>query len=109
MQNSNSIQASWGAHEVEAACSSCAHNEVSRHLQFCSTHSKLRRLLTDRTSIARAMVLKWLWSADLGRHEIRLAIIEKKRKDYVFQRQFIEKPSILPGCPVARHHTSPYL
>ena len=25
---------------------------------------------------------------------------EKKRKDYAFRRQFIEKPSIIPGCPV---------
>jgi len=24
---------------------------------------------------------------------------EKKRKDYAFRRQFIEKPSIIPGCP----------
>ena len=23
---------------------------------------------------------------------------EKKRKDYVFRRQLIEKPSIIPGC-----------
>ena len=28
---------------------------------------------------------------------------EKKRKDYAFPRQFIEKPSILPGCPVSVH------
>ena len=26
---------------------------------------------------------------------------EKKRKDYAFRRQFDEKPSIIPGCPVA--------
>jgi len=25
---------------------------------------------------------------------------EKKRKDYAFRRQFIEKPSIIPGCPL---------
>jgi len=25
---------------------------------------------------------------------------EKKRKDYTFPRQFNEKPSITPGCPV---------
>ncbi len=25
---------------------------------------------------------------------------EKKRKDYAFRRQFNEKPSIIPGCPV---------
>ena len=34
----------------------------------------------------------------------RLAVlqvpVEKKRKDYAFQRQFNEKPSIIPGCPV---------
>ncbi len=24
---------------------------------------------------------------------------EKKRKDCVFQRQFSEKPSVIPGCP----------
>ncbi len=28
---------------------------------------------------------------------------EKKRKDYAFPRQFIEKPSIIPGCPVSVH------
>ena len=28
---------------------------------------------------------------------------EKKRKDYAFLRQFIEKPSIIPGCPVSVH------
>ena len=27
---------------------------------------------------------------------------EKKRKDYAFWRQFNEKPSITPGCPVKR-------
>ena len=26
---------------------------------------------------------------------------EKKRKDYAFRRQFNEKPSIIPGCPVS--------
>ena len=26
---------------------------------------------------------------------------EKKRQNYAFRRQFIEKPSIIPGCPVA--------
>ena len=26
--------------------------------------------------------------------------LEKKRKDYTFRRQFNEKPSIIPGCPV---------
>ncbi len=26
--------------------------------------------------------------------------LEKKRKEYAFRRQFIEKPSIIPGCPV---------
>ncbi len=26
-------------------------------------------------------------------------ILEKKRKDYAFRRQFNEKPSIIPGCP----------
>jgi len=25
---------------------------------------------------------------------------EKKRKDYAFRRQFNEKPSVIPGCPV---------
>ncbi len=25
--------------------------------------------------------------------------LEKKRKDYAFQCQFNEKPSIIPGCP----------
>ena len=25
--------------------------------------------------------------------------LEKKRKDYVYQCQFNEKPSIIPGCP----------
>ena len=35
----------------------------------CSISSKLQGLLTDRTYIACAMVLKLLWSADLGRHE----------------------------------------
>jgi len=25
---------------------------------------------------------------------------EKKRQDYTFWRQFNEKPSIIPGCPV---------
>ncbi len=27
------------------------------------------------------------------------ALLEKERKDYAFQRQFNEKPSITPGCP----------
>ena len=27
---------------------------------------------------------------------------EKKRKDYAWQRQFNEKPSIIPGCPVPK-------
>jgi len=27
--------------------------------------------------------------------------IEKKRKGYAFQRQFNEKPSTIPGCPVS--------
>jgi hypothetical protein len=31
------------------------------------------------------------------------ADIEKKRKDYTFRRQFNEKPSIIPGCPVCRY------
>jgi len=26
---------------------------------------------------------------------------KKKRKDYAFQHQFNEKPSIIPGCPMA--------
>ena len=26
-------------------------------------------------------------------------LLEKKRKDYAFRRQFSEKPSIIPGCP----------
>jgi len=30
-----------------------------------------------------------------------LLAAEKKRKNYAFQRQFNEKPSILPGCPDA--------
>ncbi len=25
--------------------------------------------------------------------------LETKRKDYTFRRQFIGKPSIIPGCP----------
>ena len=29
---------------------------------------------------------------------------EKTRKDYAFRRQFNEKPSIIPGCPVAGWH-----
>jgi len=33
---------------------------------------------------------------------------EKKRKDYAFRRQFIEKPSIIPGCPVLRHANHTY-
>ena len=33
------------------------------------------------------------------RSVIRLLCLEKKRKDYIFRRQFIEKPSIIPGCP----------
>jgi hypothetical protein len=28
-----------------------------------------------------------------------MCLTEKKRKDYAFQRQFNEKPSIIPGCP----------
>ncbi len=27
------------------------------------------------------------------------AVLEKKRKDYAFWRQFNEKPSVIPGCP----------
>jgi len=29
---------------------------------------------------------------------------EKKRKDYAFWRQYIEKPSIIPGCPVIKRY-----
>ena len=28
-----------------------------------------------------------------------LVLEKKKRKDYAFRRQIIEKPSITPGCP----------
>ena len=28
-----------------------------------------------------------------------LSLMEKKRKDYAFRRQFDDKPSIIPGCP----------
>jgi len=31
---------------------------------------------------------------------------EKKRKDYAFRRQFVEKPSIIPGCP--EQYNTPY-
>jgi len=31
---------------------------------------------------------------------------EKKRKDYAFWRQFIEKPSIITGCPVTTSEPS---
>jgi len=27
---------------------------------------------------------------------------KKERKDYAFRCQFIEKPSIIPGCPVSQ-------
>ncbi len=33
-------------------------------------------------------------------HEVQAS--EKKRKDYTFRRQFNEKPSIIPGCPVVQ-------
>ena len=33
-------------------------------------------------------------------------MIEKKRKDYAFCRQFNEKPSIIPGCPGACCYSS---
>ena len=33
--------------------------------------------------------------------------IEKKRKDYAFRHQFIEKPSIILGCPVRHPYRSP--
>ena len=33
---------------------------------------------------------------------------EKKRKDYAFRRQFIEKPSIILGGPVATAKTEVY-
>ena len=36
-----------------------------------------------------------------------LVPIEKKSKDYTFQRQFDEKPSIIPGCPGPT--TRPYM
>jgi len=41
-------------------------------------------------------------TAQLGCCEFR-----KKRKDYAFRRQFIEKPSILPGCPVCEFMLAP--
>ncbi len=36
----------------------------------------------------------------LDYHQKAGAAQEKKRKEYVFQRQVNEKPSIVPGCPV---------
>ena len=31
-------------------------------------------------------------------------MLEKKRKDYAFWRQFNEKPSVIPGCPGIHFH-----
>ena len=46
----------------------------------------------------------WLASAEDWTIRIRK---EKKRKDYAFRRQFNEKPSIIPGCPVMIRITMP--
>ena len=36
----------------------------------------------------------------MGRQDVpSLMFQEKKRKDYAFRHQFIDKPSIIPGCP----------
>ncbi len=34
-------------------------------------------------------------------HTTSTTVVEKKRKDYAFWRQFNEKPSIIPGYPGA--------
>ena len=31
-------------------------------------------------------------------------ILEQKRRDDTFRRQFNEKPSIIPGCPAVQHY-----
>ena len=45
---------------------------------------------------------QWKQQLESIQHAHRWVCIgnEKKRKDYVFCRQFIEKPSVIPGCPV---------
>ena len=35
----------------------------------------------------------------------QITMLEKKRKDYAFRRQFNEKPSIITGCPENHHAT----
>ncbi len=53
------------------------------------------------TTTERARVILWaMVHADTLAHE-------KKRKDYAFWRQFIEKPSIIPGCPELAHDVFP--
>ena len=40
-----------------------------------------------------------IYSNDADTRVHPLLLVEKKRKDYAFQRQFKEKPSIIPDCP----------
>ena len=43
--------------------------------------------------------MQWLHHAKLYAVRAELTTERKKRKDYASQRQFKEKPSVIPDCP----------
>ncbi len=87
-----------GAGFTESSKQSCSHQDGEPLGVVPNAVQSVSQDTGDSTADERC------FEAGVGPHAVpcraRSRQLDKKRKDYAFRRQFNEKPSIIPCCPV---------